>query len=102
METLNACAAKATVPLEGSEATAGENPLVQRMGFVDPRFELVDCASAVAAAAPLLTSAERAVIAMSFGGDLSQKQIARELGYSRSHVGRLLHSGLGRLRAQAA
>lgn len=101
VEALSASAARAAVPLETS-AEDEDGSLLDRFGHVDPGFDLVDCSHAVASALPKLPVDERRVIHLRFGGDLTQRQIASELGFSRSHVGRLLSSGLDRLRAEAA
>ena len=48
---------------------------------------------------PTLPERERKILTMRFFGDMTQSQIAAELGISQMHVSRLLSQTLGNLRA---
>ena len=103
VEALMASASRAAVPLHDVQPGDHDGLAVaDRLGAEDPGYEHAVLADAVAGAMPALTADERAVVALRFGGDLTQRQIAERLGCSRSRVGRLLDSGIGRLRAEAA
>jgi RNA polymerase sigma-B factor len=47
-----------------------------------------------------LSDLERRAVVLRFFGDLKQKQIGAELGYSQMHVSRVLHRALRRMREQ--
>ena len=103
VEALSAVAARSGLPYDvAAPADSEVASLIDHTGEVDPGYELVECATSVARALPFLPPEERDVIRLRFGDDLTQRQIAKRLGYSRSRVGRLLTRGLDRLRAEAA
>jgi len=57
---------------------------------------------ALAQALRRLTQRERTIVHLHYFADLSQAQIAAEVGLSQVHVSRLLRAALGKLRAQLA
>ena len=72
--------------------------LVDVFGQDDPRFELIDESVTISAAAAELTPRERRVLALRFVGDMTQTQIAHEIGVSQMQVSRILRRALSRLR----
>jgi RNA polymerase sigma-B factor len=98
VEALTAAATARTVSLEGERDDGDAQPVADRLGRPDPAYDLVEHRAAIADAFPALPVEEQAVVRLRFGGDLTQRQIAAQLGYSRSHVGRLLGSALDHLR----
>ena len=101
-ETLCAGAARSAVSFDPHGDADDDASPSARLGAVDPGFDRVDCVSAIAGALPALAPEEQEVIRLRFGGDFTQSQIAKWMGCSRSQVGRLLDSGLDRLRVEAA
>jgi len=83
-------------PREDGEDDSGT--LVDVFGQEDPRFELIDESVTISAAASELTPRERRVLALRFVGDMTQTQIADEIGVSQMQVSRILRRALGRLR----
>jgi RNA polymerase sigma-B factor len=82
-------------PVQGEEpATA----LVDLIGDVDPDMECVEDREALRPLIGKLPQREQKIIAMRFFGNLTQSQIATELGISQMHVSRLLSRSLGILR----
>ena len=71
------------------------------VGEVDPRLELVEYRSVVAAAIQALTPRERQVLVLRFAEDMTQSEIAARVGISQMHVSRLIRRSLDRLQAVA-
>jgi RNA polymerase sigma-B factor len=71
-------------------------------GDDDPGIEAVDNREAVKPLLAALPERERRILALRYFGELTQAQIAEELGISQMHVSRLLNRTLGTLRAQLA
>jgi RNA polymerase sigma-B factor len=72
--------------------------LADSFGEDDERYELVDASVTIAAAASELSTRERRVLVLRFVDDLTQTQIADEIGVSQMQVSRILRRALGRLR----
>ena len=83
-------------PREDAEDDSGS--LVDIFGQEDPRFDLVEESVTISAAATELSARERRVLALRFVGDMTQTQIAREIGVSQMQVSRILRRALARLR----
>lgn len=77
----------------------GDNQdLAWEPGAEDRRFAAVDEHSMLAALLPRLPAREREVLGLRFVQNLTQAQIASEVGYSQMHVSRILSRALERLR----
>src|SRR5437764_4374136 len=74
-------------PREDREDESGS--LVDVFGAEDGRYELVEEATTISVAARELTPRERRVLALRFAGDMTQTQIAREIGVSQMQVSRI-------------
>jgi RNA polymerase sigma-B factor len=71
-------------------------------GCEDPNYELVE---ELATVAPLLTALpdrEREILRLRFGAEMSQREIAEQLGISQMHVSRLIRRSLDDLSTAAA
>ena len=80
---------------------AGEEPtteLVDLIGDIDPDLENVEDREALRPLIARLPQREQRIIAMRFFGNMTQSQIASQLGISQMHVSRLLSHALGVLR----
>ena len=86
------------LPANGSEDAVA--PAAQ-LAFDEPGFRLVDELATVRPLIEALPEAERQVLKMRFFEDMSQSQIAAQLGCSQMHVSRLLARVLTQLREQA-
>jgi RNA polymerase sigma-B factor len=83
-------------PREDRDDESGS--LVDVFGQEDRRYELVEETTTIAAAARELTPRERRVLALRFAGDMTQTQIAQEIGVSQMQVSRILRRALTQLR----
>src|SRR5690349_15538836 len=72
--------------------------LADAFGEEDKRYELVDASVTIATAARELSERERRVLVLRFVEDMTQTQIADEVGVSQMQVSRILRRALGRLR----
>src|SRR6476659_6673007 len=70
------------------------------IGEGDKNFELVEGRVALDAALPHLDERERLVLRLRFVEDLTQSQIAEQIGHSQMHVSRILRRALARIREQ--
>jgi RNA polymerase sigma-B factor len=68
------------------------------IGDVDPGMEAVENRESVKPLLASLPDRERRILTMRFFGDMTQSQIANELGISQMHVSRLLSQTLMKLR----
>jgi RNA polymerase sigma-B factor len=79
----------------------GEEPVTELgdlLGDVDPDMEHVEDQEALRPLIAKLPPREQKIIALRFFGNLTQSQIAAELGISQMHVSRLLSHSLAQLR----
>ena len=83
-------------PREDRDDESGS--LVDVFGEEDHHYELVEETATISEAARELTPRERRVIALRFAGDMTQTQIAREIGVSQMQVSRILRRALTHLR----
>jgi RNA polymerase sigma-B factor len=82
-------------PLAGHEP---HTELAELMGDVDHQLEWVEDREALRPLIAKLPRRERRIIALRFFGNMTQSQIATELGISQMHVSRLLSHALAVLR----
>jgi RNA polymerase sigma-B factor len=83
-------------PREDRDDESGS--LVDVFGEEDSRYELVEETTTISVAARELTPRERRVLALRFAGDMTQTQIAQEIGVSQMQVSRILRRALTQLR----
>jgi RNA polymerase sigma-B factor len=85
-------------PAGNEGADAGQSGLGDLIGGADPEMENVENREALRPLIAKLPEREQKIIAMRFHGNLTQSQIAAELGISQMHVSRLLAQALRALR----
>ncbi|WP_338090665.1 RNA polymerase sigma factor SigF [Planosporangium thailandense] len=83
-------------PVAGDES---DTELVDLMGDVDHRLEGVEDREALRPLIARLPHREQRIIALRFFGNMTQSQIAAEVGISQMHVSRLLSHALAALRS---
>jgi RNA polymerase sigma-B factor len=88
--------------LSGPGTTGGELELADPIGSDDPAMDVVEQRESVRPLLATLSDRERDILRMRFFGDMTQSQIADQLGISQMHVSRLLSQTLGNLRAALA
>ncbi len=86
-------------PVGGDE---DEAPATEWVGDEDAGFELVEDKLALEEVLPHLDERERTVLKLRFVDDLTQSQIAEQIGHSQMHVSRILRRALDKLRAEVA
>jgi RNA polymerase sigma-B factor len=84
-----------------SAAGVPDQTLGDTLPQVDGGYELVEYASVVSQTISALTDNEREVLALRFGADLTQTEIAERVGVSQMQVSRLLRRTMERLRTVA-
>jgi RNA polymerase sigma-B factor len=86
-----------------TSCAAGDNgdpaELIDLLGDPDSRYARVDNHLLLRPLFAALPLRERRILTMRFFGDMSQAQIAAEIGISQMHVSRLLTQSIARLRA---
>jgi len=82
----------------GKTPTASPGQLADAFGQEDERYALIDASVTIAASAHELSARERHVLALRFVQDMTQTQIADEIGVSQMQVSRILRRALARLR----
>lgn len=91
-------------PLSLDRPAGGEkdedSPPAEWIGAEDESYELVEGRIALDAALPHLDERERLVLRLRFVEDLTQSQIAEQIGHSQMHVSRILRRALNRIREQ--
>lgn len=85
----------------GSADDGGSATYADTVGEIDGRLELVEYRSVVDATIKALPERERAVLTMRFEQDMTQSEIAAEIGVSQMHVSRMIRRSLQRLRTVA-
>ncbi len=83
-------------PAGGDESE--EAPPSDWIGAEDERFELVEGRVALDSALPYLEERERVVLRLRFVEDMTQSQIAEQIGHSQMHVSRILRRALTHIR----
>jgi RNA polymerase sigma-B factor len=86
-------------PVGGEE---DESPASEWIGEEDEGFELVDDKIALEGVLPHLDERERLILRLRFVEDMTQSQIAEQIGHSQMHVSRILRRTLERIREEVA
>jgi RNA polymerase sigma-B factor len=79
----------------GEDSTLGDT-----LGGVDPGIGAVELHESLAMALSVLSPREREILRLRYFGNMTQVQIAGQIGVSQMHVSRLLGRALGRLRRE--
>jgi RNA polymerase sigma-B factor len=98
-QVVDAMAAAAGRHLPSLEAPVEDTVLADWLGSDDERLERVDGAMVFEALMGHLPAVDRRLVRMRFADDMSQSQIAREVGRSQMSVSRALTRSLDRLRS---
>ncbi|MFD5899705.1 RNA polymerase sigma factor SigF [Streptomyces sp. NPDC060366] len=85
-------------PAGDDGSTSDDITHARTLGERDPGMELVENLHALAPLLDRLDERERHIIEMRFGQEMTQVQIATELGFSQMHISRLLTHILAKLR----
>lgn len=96
MDALDAAEAYSTIPLDSPVADG--RPLSDSFGQHDAAFDRVDEREALRPLVAALPERERTILMLRFFEEMSQSQIAEQVGVSQMHVSRLLARTLTSLR----
>jgi RNA polymerase sigma-B factor len=101
LDALEARAAHDTESIEGARSGADDIPLIDALGDRDERLDLVEERGALSGPMRELTDRERQILKLRFVDDLTQTEIAAEIGVSQMQVSRILRRTLERVRERA-
>jgi RNA polymerase sigma-B factor len=105
LDALQVSHARGALSLDAPRPGAADEdaePRSETLGSVDEHYELVEDGSAVAAAFAALGERERRILALRFGREMSQTEIATEIGLSQMQISRVLRAALERMRTIAS
>ncbi|GAA0552529.1 hypothetical protein GCM10010172_38690 [Paractinoplanes ferrugineus] len=100
LEGLEGARAYNTTSLSTPVGAEGSTELGETLGGDDREYEHADTRLSLAPALATLDEREQKIITLRFYGNLTQSQIADEIGISQMHVSRLLTKALAKLRGQ--
>jgi RNA polymerase sigma-B factor len=100
LEAMEAATAHDSVSLDAPlsrGSTGSDGTYADSVGEVDRELELIEYRSVVTGTLRALPERERQLLALRFGEDMTQSEIAARVGLSQMHVSRLIRRTLGRL-----
>jgi RNA polymerase sigma-B factor len=101
LEALEAAVAYEPVSLDTSPgADDDDETWAQTIGNEDPGYELAEYNATLGPAMKALPARERLILHMRFVEDMTQSQIADQIGISQMHVSRLIRKALEAVRAE--
>jgi RNA polymerase sigma-B factor len=102
VEAMEAASAHDAVSLDAHRfGTDESDTYAETVGAEDERFELVEYEATIAPTLRALPERDRLVLHLRFVDDLTQAEIAEQVGVSQMHVSRIIRRALERLRAVA-
>ncbi|MEU7840106.1 RNA polymerase sigma factor SigF [Micromonospora sp. NPDC049114] len=102
LEGLEGARAYRATSLSTPTGIDGSMELGDTLGERDHEFDLVDLRVALGPALATLPERERRILSLRFHGNLTQAQIAEQIGVSQMHVSRLITRSLATLRGHLA
>jgi len=100
VEGLEGARAYSAASLSAPVGAEGATELGDTLGAVDAEFEVAETRVALGPALASLDEREQRIVTLRFYGNLTQSQIAYQVGISQMHVSRLLARALTKLRGQ--
>ena len=100
VDALDSSNAYSTRSLHAPFEDGGEDSLSDKLGVEDTGFEEVEDGALVAAGLDALDERERQIVELRFFEEMTQSQIAAEVGISQMHVSRLLRRALATMRGR--
>jgi RNA polymerase sigma-B factor len=97
IEAIDAAGAYTAESLDSAAPVSGRSP-ADSLGGADPSMEIVERWADLAPAIRQLSDRDRTVLYLRFVRDLTQSEIAEEIGVSQMHVSRILTQSLEHLR----
>jgi len=100
IDALDSAHAYSTRSLQAPFDDEGEDNLFDKLGVEDPGYVEVEESALVTAGLEALDERERRIVELRFFDEMTQSQIASELGISQMHVSRLLRRALATMRGR--
>jgi RNA polymerase sigma-B factor len=100
IDALDAMNAYATRSLHAPFDEGSDDTLAEKLGRADAGYAEVEDGSLVAAGLDALDERERQIVELRFFDEMTQSQIASEIGISQMHVSRLLRRALATMRGR--
>ena len=100
LEGLEGARAYNATSLSTPVSADGTTSLGDTLGAEDDQFELAETRVALSPALATLDEREQRILTLRFYGNLTQAQIADQIGISQMHVSRLLTKALAKLRSE--
>jgi RNA polymerase sigma-B factor len=100
IDALDSAHAYSTRSLHAPFEEGGTDILAERVGTRDQGYEEIEDGSLVAAGLDALDDRERRIVELRFFEEMTQSQIAAEIGISQMHVSRLLRRALTTMRGR--
>ena len=100
IDALECTAAYSTRSLDAPFEEGDEETLSETIGTEESGYSAIEEESIVAEGLEALDERERRIVEMRFFEEMTQSQIAAELGISQMHVSRLLRKALGLMRGR--
>jgi RNA polymerase sigma-B factor len=100
IDALDSAHAYSTRSLHASFEEGGDDSLADKLGTPETGYEEVEDGSLVAAGLDALDERERRIVELRFFEEMTQSQIAAEIGISQMHVSRLLRRALATMRGK--
>jgi RNA polymerase sigma-B factor len=100
IDALDAMNAYATRSLHAPFDEGSDDNLSEKLGSPESGYEEVEDGELVAAGLDALDERERQIVELRFFHEMTQSQIASEIGISQMHVSRLLRRALGTMRGR--
>ncbi|MFI7577731.1 RNA polymerase sigma factor SigF [Micromonospora sp. NPDC049497] len=100
LEGLEGARAYRATSLSTPVGADGTQELGDTLGATDNDFDLVELRVALGPALATLPERERRILSLRFHGNLTQAEIAGQIGVSQMHVSRLITRALAKLRGQ--
>ena len=104
LDAMQISQARASLSLDAPRQAGAEEdaePRIETIGVEEDGYALVEDGSAVAHALSSLGDRERQIIELRFGREMTQSEIAVEVGLSQMQISRLLRSSLAQMRQVA-
>jgi RNA polymerase sigma-B factor len=100
IDALDAMNAYATRSLHAPFDEGSDDTLAEKLGQADASYAEVEDGALVAAGLDALDERERRIVELRFFDEMTQSQIASEIGISQMHVSRLLRRALATMRGR--
>ena len=100
IDALDSMNAYSTRSLHAPFDDGSDDSLAEKLGVDDAGYDEVEDGSLVAAGLDALDERERQIVELRFFEEMTQSQIASEIGISQMHVSRLLRRSLATMRGR--